>query len=159
MKRAMRILGQAMFSILLLLASNSFAAEMTTYYHWDASGSPVVATDEQGNVVWRETYQPYGERIQNQPAAANNTRWYTGHPQDPETGLIYAGARYYDPTIGRFMAVDPAPFTEKNIHSFNRYAYGNNNPYRYTDPDGRCATSATGSAEGAQAALDDCMAG
>ncbi len=45
-------------------------------------------------------------------------------------------ARYYDPVIGRFYSNDPVGFTG-NAHSFNRYAYANNNPYRYTDPDGR----------------------
>jgi uncharacterized protein RhaS with RHS repeats len=44
-------------------------------------------------------------------------------------------ARYYDPVIGRFYSNDPVGF--KGIHSFNRYAYANNNPYRYVDPDGR----------------------
>ncbi len=47
-------------------------------------------------------------------------------------------ARYYDPVIGRFYSNDPVGF--KNIHNFNRYAYANNNPYKYTDPDGRDAT-------------------
>jgi len=37
----------------------------------------------------------------------------------------------------RFIQIDPAPVDPNNIHSFNRYAYGNNNPYRYIDPDGR----------------------
>ena len=37
----------------------------------------------------------------------------------------------------RFIQVDPAPVEPNNIHSFNRYAYGNNNPYKYVDPDGR----------------------
>jgi hypothetical protein len=34
------------------------------------------------------------------------------------------------------MGVDPVGFQEDNIHSFNKYAYGNNNPYRFIDPDG-----------------------
>ena len=46
-------------------------------------------------------------------------------------------ARYYDPEIGRFYVNDPVGFD--NIHNFNRYTYGNNNPYRYTDPDGKSA--------------------
>ncbi len=46
-------------------------------------------------------------------------------------------ARYYDPVIGRFYSNDPASFS--NIHNFNRYAYANNNPYKYTDPDGNNA--------------------
>jgi hypothetical protein len=37
------------------------------------------------------------------------------------------------------MNVDPAGFDENNLHSSNRYAYGNNNPYKYRDPDGRFA--------------------
>ncbi|WP_259366835.1 RHS repeat-associated core domain-containing protein [Colwellia sp. BRX8-7] len=43
-------------------------------------------------------------------------------------------ARYYDPVIGRFYSNDPVGF--RDIHSFNRYAYANNNPYKYTDPTG-----------------------
>ncbi|MNF84422.1 hypothetical protein D3C84_667830 [compost metagenome] len=51
--------------------------------------------------------------------------------------MVYAGARYYDPVIGRFLAVDPASVQEDVPSSFNRYAYANNGPYRYVDPDGR----------------------
>tara|TARA_B100000929_G_C15435831_1_gene396327 strand:+ start:71 stop:739 length:669 start_codon:yes stop_codon:yes gene_type:complete len=43
-------------------------------------------------------------------------------------------ARYYDPVIGRFYSNDPVGFM--NIHTFNRYAYVNNNPYKYVDPFG-----------------------
>lgn len=35
------------------------------------------------------------------------------------------------------MGVDPKSFSQGNPHSFNRYVYGNNNPYAYIDPDGR----------------------
>ena len=45
-------------------------------------------------------------------------------------------ARFYDPVVGRFMGYDPAPVTPTNLFSFNRYAYANNNPMRYTDPNG-----------------------
>ncbi|MGH8032001.1 MAG: RHS repeat-associated core domain-containing protein [Luteimonas sp.] len=41
--------------------------------------------------------------------------------------------RYYDPQIGRFDSRDPAE------SEFNRYNYASNNPYRFTDPDGRVA--------------------
>lgn len=43
-------------------------------------------------------------------------------------------ARYYDPVIGRFYSNDPIGF--RDVHSFNRYVYANNNPYKFTDPDG-----------------------
>lgn len=113
------------------------AAEIITYYHLDALGSPVAATDEAGNLKWREDYKPYGEKIRNESASTSNSRAYTGHPHDNDTGLTYAGARYYDPVVGRFMAIDPKGFGEGNLQSFNRYGYGNNNPYKYVDPDGR----------------------
>ncbi len=48
-------------------------------------------------------------------------------------------ARYYDPVIGRFYSNDPLGF--RDVHSFNRYAYANNNPYKYTDPSGAIAES------------------
>jgi RHS repeat-associated protein len=109
------------------------------YYHNDLSGSPVAATNQAGQVIWRESYRPYGERLTNSPASSSDRIWFTSRHQDATTGLIYMGARYYDPIAGRFVSTDAKLFDERNIHSFNRYAYANNNPYKYVDPDGRQA--------------------
>ncbi len=138
------ILLLAGIGLMVIMASPAPApaAETLTFIHTDALGSPVAATDQQGNVIWREEYKPYGERLKNEVAAQTNTRWFTGHPHDAATGLTYMGARYYDAVVGRFMGVDPAAFSEKNPHSFNRFAYGSNNPYRNLDPDGRWSTDA-----------------
>ena len=122
----------------VLMVTQAWAAETITYYHNDALGSPVAATDEAGNLLWREAYRPYGSRLLKEDGGTNDT-WYTGKQEDSGTGLSYFGARWYDPNIGRFMAIDPVDFKESNIHSFNRYAYANNNPYKYVDPDGRDA--------------------
>jgi len=47
-------------------------------------------------------------------------------------------ARYYDPVIGRFYSNDPVGYVARNpVHSFNRYSYVSNNPYKYVDLDGR----------------------
>ena len=46
--------------------------------------------------------------------------------------------RYYDPVAGRFLGVDPAVTDANTGGSFNRYNYANNNPYLFTDPDGKC---------------------
>jgi RHS repeat-associated protein len=124
----------------ILLVGLSFAlgisAQTITYFHNDISGSPMLATDASGNVLWKENYRPYGDRLNNQAGSDNNKLWFAGKPQDNSTGLSYMGARYYDPVLGRFMGVDPKGFDEANLHSFNRYAYANNNPYKYVDPDG-----------------------
>lgn len=50
--------------------------------------------------------------------------------------MTYAQARFYDPLIGRFLSTDPVYFSDDNPFTFNRYAYANNNPYKYKDPDG-----------------------
>lgn len=111
-------------------------AQKVTYLHNDPSGSPVLATDEGGNVLWKETYKPYGERVNNAAAEAGNPIGFAGKSFDAGTGLSYMGARYYDPVLGRFLQVDPAPATPDAVHGINRYAYANNNPYRFVDPDG-----------------------
>ncbi len=108
-----------------------------TYFHNDISGSPMLATDGAGAVIWKENYRPYGERLNNQAGSHKNKLGFAGKQFDAATGLSYMGARYYDPVLGRFMGVDPVDYQESNIHSSNRYAYANNNPYRYIDPDGR----------------------
>jgi RHS repeat-associated protein len=123
----------------LFAASSAALADKVTYYHNDLLGSPMAATDAAGQVLWRETWLPYGERLQGEEASLSNKIRYTSRHQDDDTGLVYMGARYYDPLVGRFQSVDAEGFKESNVHSFNRYAYANNNPYRYNDPDGRSA--------------------
>jgi RHS repeat-associated protein len=119
---------------------NANPAGEITYLHHDLAGSVIGATDANGAVVWKEDYRPYGERVVNDPASAGNRQFFTGKPLDQDTGLVYMGARYYDPAVGRFMGVDSVGFAIGNVHSFNRYAYANNNPYKFGDPDGRSAT-------------------
>jgi uncharacterized protein RhaS with RHS repeats len=45
--------------------------------------------------------------------------------------------RYYDPVAGKFLSIDPVTTDANTGGSFNRYAYANNNPHKYIDPDGR----------------------
>ena len=125
--------------LLALLSLNARAVEEVIYYHNDALGSPIVATDEQGRVVWRKSYAPYGQPI---GPAAPNEPGYTGKFEEPDLGIQNFGARWYDPRIGRFLSIDPAGFDPQNPQSFNRYAYANNNPYKFVDPDGRAAETA-----------------
>lgn len=57
---------------------------------------------------------------------------YTGREWDRETGMFYLRFRYYDPMEGRFISKDPSGLTG----GINLYAYVDNNPLNYTDPDG-----------------------
>ncbi len=84
----------------------------------------------------KQHYRPFGASIEGEVDDVG----YTGHKFDTDLGLSYMQARYYDPVIGRFYSNDPIGF--RDVHSFNRYAYANNNPYKFTDPDGRVAQAA-----------------
>ena len=114
------------------------AKERVVYYHNDPLGSPIAATDAGGNLLWQEDYAPYGERLRREDQGKDSV-WYTGKEEDPDLGLYYYGARWYAPEIGRFLEIDPVGFDEGNPQSFNRYAYANNNPYKFVDPDGKAA--------------------
>ncbi len=105
------------------------------YQHTDALGSPVAVTNQSAQVIERTNYEPYGNVI----GRTNNDKpGYTGHVMDSATGLTYMQQRYYDPSIGRFLSTDPVQALGGR---FSRYDYANNNPYRFTDPDGRVANT------------------
>ena len=99
----------------------------------DPAGSPVSATWT-GGLLFKESYQPYGSPI-GATAATYTKRSFAGTQQDAPD-LMHMGARYYNPQIGRFLSIDPKEADPSDLHSLNRYAYANNNPYRYVDPDG-----------------------
>jgi RHS repeat-associated protein len=125
------------------------ASAEVVYYHADSLGSPIAATDENGNLLWREHFQPFGSRVEVPDSSGGNRQWFLGKNHDDETGLTYLGARHYDPVIGRFMGVDPISFTEAVPSSFNRYAYAANNPYVFTDPSGEFLNFVIGGLKGA----------
>ncbi|OCW96884.1 RHS repeat-associated core domain-containing protein [Alishewanella sp. HH-ZS] len=77
------------------------------------------------------------------PRTQSDEPGYTGHVEDNDLQLTYMQQRYYDPIIGRFYSNDPVGFTASNPMMFNRYAYANNNPYKYTDPDGKFPRNAS----------------
>ena len=81
---------------------------------------------------------------------------YRGYYYDNETGLYYLNARYYDPSMGRFISPDVLTIldeTKGQINGLNLYMYCNNNPIMYVDPSGCLAffiiTAIIGAASGA----------
>jgi len=76
------------------------------YYHLDHLGTPQVMTDEDGEVVWKADYRPFGEADVTVNTVENNFR-FPGQYYDEETGLHYNYHRYYDPGIGRYLRTDP----------------------------------------------------
>jgi RHS repeat-associated protein len=102
----------------------------------DHHGTAELAIDEVGQQVGRQRHDPYGNtRGTGTPKLAGD-RGFVGGTTDDSTGLTHLGAREYDPTTGRFISVDPEvdPEDPQTLHG---YAYANNSPVSFTDPDGR----------------------
>ncbi|HEU0152747.1 MAG TPA: RHS repeat-associated core domain-containing protein, partial [Arenimonas sp.] len=112
---------------------------LVTYLHSDGLGSPVLETDATGAVLSRERFLSYGGAVD---GAVKDAVGYTGHQEDPASGLVYMQQRYYDPAAGVFTSVDPVAAFGNPIGQFHRYRYANNNPYRFVDPDGQACTTA-----------------
>ena len=97
-------------------------------------------TDSSGQIISLIDYYPYGSvRIEENSGDYENDYKFTGKEKDADTGLYYYEARYYDSSIGRFVSIDPWSGDLTDPQSLNKYAYTQNNPVKYTDPDGRMA--------------------
>ncbi len=72
-------------------------------------------------------------------ALANPRRIKAAHRRRRKVASGQSVQRYYDPAIGSFLSVDPVTaYDNGDMRHFNRYTYAYNNPYAFTDPDGRC---------------------
>ena len=96
----------------------------------DHLGSTRAVLDADGNAVARFEYGPYGETTASGTAAADVRYRYTGHPYDEAQGVYETPARGYDPTLGRFLSVDP------QREDASPYVYAGNNPVNLVDPTG-----------------------
>ncbi|WP_269765456.1 RHS repeat-associated core domain-containing protein [Burkholderia ubonensis] len=106
------------------------------YYHCDQIGTPLLMTDELGDVVWEASYKAWGEArevIARASKAAGitprNLLRFQGQQVDEETGLAYNRNRYYDPYSGRFVSKDPIGLAG----GINVYQYAPN-PTGWVDP-------------------------
>ncbi|MFH1751036.1 MAG: RHS repeat-associated core domain-containing protein [Candidatus Micrarchaeota archaeon] len=107
------------------------------YYINDHLGGSSVVLDTSGSVVASNEYYAFGT----EKASAGETKFkFTGKELD-DTGFYYYGARYYDPSIGRFLSADALTGSIGSPQSLNRYAYALNNPIEFIDPDGKAPQS------------------
>jgi RHS repeat-associated protein len=101
---------------------------VTYWLHTDRLGSIQAVTDGTAQVVFRRTYRPYGQTLAEGGSPAESRGWIDQR-NDPETGLTYLHARYYDPGLGVFLSPDPIGIRG----GMNQYAYAVGNPVNFTD--------------------------
>lgn len=87
------------------------------------------------------------------PASQPESKAWIGERYDPETGLQYLNARYYDPKLGLFTQGDWWDPTIPGVGP-NRYAYSHGDPVNFSDPNGHMAPVAVGIAIGIGIAID-----
>lgn len=137
--------------------NNVTTGEQGFYYPYtDHLGSILTLTDDQGNIVGKQSFDAWGryrdpdtwELLDSDPSAggvfANAsitmpewlTRGFTGHEHLAYFDLINMNGRFYDPIPGRMLSADNYVQSGGYSQGYNRYTYAFNNPLRYTDPDG-----------------------
>jgi RHS repeat-associated protein len=122
--------------LMLLCVGVRVQAGTVTYIYTDPQGTPLAEAGADGSISATFDYRPYGKVSL---GSAPNGPGYTGHVSDPGTDFVYMQQRYYDPLLGRFLSVDPVGMADvEDGRHFNKYTYAYNNPYAFTDPDGRC---------------------
>jgi RHS repeat-associated protein len=102
----------------------------------DHLGSTSLTTDAGGNVVSEMRYKAWGE-VRYASGNMPTQYQYTGQFSNmSDFGLMFYNARWYDPYLNHFTQPDSIVPNPSNPQSYDRYAYVNNNPVRYTDPTG-----------------------
>ena len=105
-----------------------------TFMLSDHLGSTSLTTDSAGNVISELRYTAWGE-VRYQAGTTSTSYTYTGqYSNTADFGLMFYNARWYDPSLGRFAQADS--IVPGGVQGYDRYAYVQNNPLRYTDPSG-----------------------
>ncbi len=118
----------------------------------DALGSVMAEVSAAGSITNSFSYSPYGAVG---ASGALPLLGFAGELTDP-SGLLYLRARWYDPSVGRFITRDALRGSPRDPSSLNVYAYAGGNPVRFVDPEGYCPwclAAVVGAAIGGSASL------
>jgi len=124
-----------------LIYSEDGSGANRRFYIFNAHSDVVQLTGGDGSVEKSYSYDSFGNEKNIDPNDNQNFR-YAGEYFDRETGTIYLRARYYDPTIGRFITEDSVWGKDTDPLSLNLYTYCTNNPVLLFDPSGHSGETA-----------------
>ncbi len=98
------------------------------YFLQDHLGSTTELTNASGGVTEANSYDSFG----NPSNSSFSSRYqFTGREWDSFSNLQFSRARWYDPTVGRFISEDPIGFNGGDV---NLYGYVLNQPTQLVDP-------------------------
>jgi RHS repeat-associated protein len=115
------------------------------YYHTDGLGSTIVLTDTTGNFAAGMLYDVWGN-VRASTADVGKYR-FTGSEMDTASGFYHMSARFYDPSVGRWLSEDPVQRQFEPV-SLNFYVYVANNPLGLIDPSGMYQVKCEGGCAG-----------
>ena len=104
-------------------------------------GSIRQLTDASAEVTLLQSYDPFGNLLK-QSGPGFSGFGYTGEQEVANYGLVFLRARYYDPSVGRFVSKDQWSGSMLRPQTQNGWAYVSNNPINQTDPSGLCEDQA-----------------
>jgi RHS repeat-associated protein len=108
--------------------SDDAPAQSIRYQLGNQLGSAILELDDQQQIISYEEFYPYGSTSYQAGRTLAEVRLkryrYTGKERDEETGLNYHGARYYAPSLARWVSCDPAGIAD----GLNKYEFVRSNP-------------------------------
>jgi RHS repeat-associated protein len=108
-----------------------------SYILGDQLGSASLTLSSGGAVTGQTRYYPFGEtRVST--GSMPTDRLFTGQRAMLDLGIYHYNARFYSPSLRRFLSADTILPDAGNSQSFSRYSYVGNNPLIHTDPSGHC---------------------
>ena len=110
---------------------SEFRSNTASYYEQDGVNSVTSLSSSAGALANTYTFDSFG-KLTTSTGTITNPFQYTARESDPETGIYEYRARYYDPSIGRFISEDPVGFAD----GYNVYDYVSGDPVDFDDPSG-----------------------
>ena len=129
------------------IEARSVVCDQMHYYLNDGRGSVTGQTWYNGMVTHVYQYDPYGQVTLGSTERVD-FYGYNAESYNPNTGLEYLRARYYNASKGRFFQEDTYLGNLTDPLTLNRYAYVKNSPLNYIDPSGHWGSSYAASYQG-----------
>ena len=104
-----------------------------TWLLGDHLGSATITATENGVLASEQKYTAWG---QTRSGSVTTDRQYTGQISEPQLGLYFYNARYYDSYLARFIQADTLIPQPGNPLAWDRYGYASSNPINSIDPSG-----------------------